>query len=107
VHNGVVTLDVLANYDHANALRLGYPVAVVVVQGALRVELFLDGRTTLSVSGGPAAPVAGARGVIAIAATRITAVLPAVFPTTGSATVTLEASFDGTVLRSNAAEVSW
>jgi len=107
VHDGVITLDVVANYDSANALRLGYPIAVVVVQDTRRAELFLDGRTTLSVNNGPAMPVTGARGVISIAPTHLAAVLPQGFAVPGNATVSLEATFDGTTLHSNAVQVSW
>ena len=107
LHAGVVTLEVVANYDHSNALRLGYPVALVVLQGARRAELFLDGRTTLSLNAGPPLPVSGARGVISIAPTRIAAVLPAGFDIPGTATVSLEATFDGDTLHSNAVQVAW
>ncbi len=103
----VVTLVVTANYDHANALRLGYPVAVVVTQGTQRAQFFLDGRSTLSVGGGPAMPLPAARGVVAIAPTAITVALPPDFTAARAATVALEADFSRTALHSNSVEVSW
>jgi hypothetical protein len=106
VNENVVTLEIRANYDYPQAMRLGYPVVVVATQGNLRTDLFLDGRVTLS-SGGPATPLPNAAGVVAIAPTRITAVLPSDFTAGGSASVRLEATFDGNVLRTNGVEVQW
>ncbi len=57
--------------------------------------------------GGPATPLPGAPGVVAIAPTRISAVLPPNFTPPGLATVRLEAAFDGDTLRSNSVEVRW
>ena len=107
VDDGVVTLQVVANYDYDNAMRLGYPVAVVVTQGEKRADLFLDGRVTTPTGGGSGLPAPGAPGVVAIAPTRISAVLPPTLAGAGAATVRLEGTFDGDTLRSNAVEVRW
>jgi hypothetical protein len=107
VEDGVVTVRVVANYDHGNAVRLGYPLAVVVTQAAERAQLFLDGRVTVGSGAAPPAARPGAPGVIAVAPTRITAVLPPAFAAAGAATVRLEAEYEGGVLRSNAVEVGW
>lgn len=107
VDGGVVTLQVTGNFDRDDALRLGYPLAVVVVEGSSEARLFLDGRVTVASGGGPAASVPGAPGVVAIAQTRISAVLPSGFAAAGAADVRLEASFDGDILRSNTVGVEW
>lgn len=107
VESGVVTVQVVANYDHDNAVRLGYPLAIVVTQGIERAQLFLDGRVTVASGGAAPVPLAGAPGVIAFAPTRISAVLPPGFAPAGAAAVRLEADFDGGTLRSNAVQVVW
>jgi hypothetical protein len=107
VHAGVVTIEATGNFDLGNYLRLGYPVEVVVTQDSTVARLGLDGSVTLAVGGGPASPLPGAPGIIAIAPGTLTGVLPAAFGTTGSAAVRLEATFDGTPLASNTVEVQW
>jgi hypothetical protein len=107
VEGGVVTLQVTGNFDRDDALRLGYPIAVVVAQGNSEARLFLDGRVTVASGGGPATPVPNAPGVVAIAPTRISAVLPPAFGAAGSADVRLEASFGSDALRSNTVGVAW
>jgi hypothetical protein len=104
---GLVTLEIRANFAYSDVTRLGYPLAVVAAQGTSSAQLFLDGRVTLANSGGPATPLDGAPGIVAIAPTRISAVLPPGFTAAGSATVRLEATFDGDTLRSNSVEVRW
>lgn len=105
--DGTVTLIVVGNYDHQDVVRLGYPVTIVVTAGSTVARLGLDGTVTVAVGANPPAPVPGAPGVIGIAPDRLTAVLPAAVLPAGNASVRLEASFDGSVLRSNAAQVTW
>ena len=105
--SGVVTLQVTGNFDRDDAIRLGYPLAVVVVEGGSEARLFLDGRVTVASGGGPATSVPAAPGVVAIAPSRISAVLPPGFAAASAADVRLEASFDGDVLRSNTVGVAW
>jgi hypothetical protein len=45
--------------------------------------------------------------VVSISPARITAVLPPGFAATGAARISLEATYDGTTLHSNAVEVQW
>ncbi len=106
-NDGAVTLVVTANYDHQNVVRLGYPVTIVVTAGTTVARLGLDGSVTVAVGADPPAPVPGAPGVIAIAPERLTAVLPPALVPAGGASVRLEADYDGELLRSNAAEVTW
>lgn len=106
-NDGAVTLVLIANYDHQNVVRLGYPVTIVVTAGATVARLGLDGSVTVAVGVDPPAPVPGAPGVIAIAPERLTAVLPPALVSAGSASVRLEADYDGELLRSNAVEVAW
>ena len=106
-NDGAVTLVVTANYDHQNVVRLGYPVTIVVTAGTTVARLGLDGSVTVAVGAAPPAPVPGAPGVIAIAPERLTAVVPPALVPAGSASVRLEADYDGELLRSNAAEVAW
>jgi hypothetical protein len=106
-NDGAVTLALTANYDHQNVVRLGYPVTVVVTAGTTVARLGLDGSVTVAVGADPPAPVPGAPGVIAIAPERLTAVLPPALVAAGSASVRLEADYDGELLRSNAVEVAW
>ncbi|MCC6849128.1 MAG: hypothetical protein IT294_11565 [Deltaproteobacteria bacterium] len=107
VDEGAVTLIVTANYDHQNVVRLGYPVTIVVTAGATVARLGLDGVVTVEVPPDPPAPVPGAPGVVAIAPERLTAVLPPALASAGAASVRLEADYDGELLRSNAAPVTW
>ena len=107
VDDGAVTLTVIGNYDHANVVRLGYPVTVVVTAGTSVARLGLDGSVTVAVGANPPASVPDARGVVAIAPDRITAMLPPALASAGAATVRLEADYDGDLLRSNAATVTW
>ena len=102
-----VTLIVVGNYDHQDVVRLGYPVTIVVTAGSTVARLGLDGTVTVAVGASPPAPVPSAPGVIGIAPERLTAVLPAAIVPAGAASVRLEASFEGKVLRSNAAQVTW
>lgn len=106
-NDGAVTLTLTANYDHQNVVRLGYPVTIVVTAGTTVARLGLDGSVTVAVGANPPAPVPGAPGVIAIAPERVTAVLPPALVPAGSASVRLEADYDGDLLRSNAVEVAW
>jgi hypothetical protein len=106
-NDGVVTLVVIGNYDHVNVVRLGYPVTIVVTQGATVARLGLDGSVTVAVGANPPAAVLGAPGVVAIAPECLTAVLPPALVPAGTATVRLEANYDHGLLRSNAAEVTW
>ena len=106
-NDGAVTLVVVGNYDHQDVVRLGYPVTVVVTAGGTVARLGLDGSVTVAVGAGPPAPVPGAPGVIGIAPDRLTAVLPPALASAQAASVRLEADFGGTLLRSNAAEVTW
>lgn len=106
-NDGAVTLVVMGNYDHVNVVRLGYPVTIVVTAGTTVARLGLDGSVTVAVGANPPAPVPGAPGVVAIAPERLTAVLPPALVPAGAATVRLEADYDGGLLRSNAAEVTW
>lgn len=106
-NDGAVTLVLTANYDHQNVVRLGYPVTIVVTAGTTVARLGLDGSVTVAVGTDPPAPVPGAPGVIAIAPERLTAVLPPALVAAGSASVRLEADYDGEILRSNAVEVAW
>lgn len=108
VEDGVVTVDVLANFEYGNYTRLGYPVEVVISQGPTIARLNLDGTVTVAVGGGAPVSDPSAPGVIAIAPESLTVVLPAVVAAGGSsATLQLEATFDGTTLNSNAVEVTW
>ena len=107
VHTGVVTIEAVGNFDLGNYLRLGYPVAVVVTRDATVARLGLDGSVTLAVGGGPAGPVAGAPGIVAIAPGTLTGVLPAELGAAGAAAVRLEATFDDTLLTSNTVAVQW
>jgi hypothetical protein len=106
-NDGAVTLVVTGNYDHMNVIRLGYPVTIVVTAGTVVARLGLDGSVTVAVDANPPAPVPGAPGVVAIAPDHLTAVLPPALVSAGVATVRLEADYDGGLLRSNAAEVTW
>jgi len=106
-NDGAVTLVVTGNYDHANVVRLGYPVTIVVSTGTTVARLGLDGSVTVALGANPPAPVPGAPGVVAIAPERLTAMLPPALVSAGTAMVRLEADYDGTLLRSNAAEVTW
>ena len=105
--DGAVTLVVTGNYDHVDVVRLGYPVTIVVTAGSTVARLGLDGSVTVALGANPPAPVPGALGVVAIAPERLTAVLPPALVPAGTATVRLEADYDGGLLRSNAAEVTW
>ena len=105
--DGVVSLVVLGNYDHQDVVRLGYPVTIVVTAGSTVARLGIDGSVTVADGANPPAPVAGAPGVIGIAPDRLTAVLPPTVAPVGTATVRLEASFEGNLLRSNAVGVTW
>lgn len=111
---GVVSVEILGNFDYDNAVRLGYPLSILVTQGATMARLLFDGRvgtgdawTNLS----PPADVPGAPGVIAIGPERLTVVLPPSFTAGSPATLRLEALFviEGatTSIRSNAVEVAW
>lgn len=106
-NDGTVTLVVVANYDHQDVVRLGYPVTIVVTAGTLVARLGLDGTVTVADGANPPAAVPGAPGVIGIAPDRLTAVLPPALASAGTASVRLEADFDNGVLRSNAAQVTW
>jgi hypothetical protein len=106
-NDGAVTLAVVGNYDHQNVVRLGYPVTIVVTAGTTVARLGLDGSVTVAVGAGSPAPVPGAAGVVGIAPDRLTAVLPPALVAAHAASVRLEADYDGTLLRSNAAEVTW
>jgi len=106
-NDGVATLEVRGNYDHQDVVRLGYPVTIVVTAGTTVARLGLDGTVTVAVGADPAAPVPGAPGVVGIAPDHLTAVLPPALAGAGAATVRLEAVFEGTLLRSNAVEVTW
>lgn len=114
----VVTLEIIGNFDYSNAVRLGYPVAVVVRQGLLVAWLYLDGSLTMgdpwwmipgATPEGPASP--GSAGIIAIEPNRIAAVLPPEFTDGRAANVRLAAhfSFQGTLydVQSNEVDVSW
>ena len=105
--DGAVTLVVTGNYDHVDVVRLGYPVTIVVTAGSTVARLGLDGSVTVAVGADPPAPVPGAPGVVAIAPDHLTAVLPPALVPAGTATVRLEADYDGGLLRSNAAGVTW
>jgi hypothetical protein len=107
VNDGTVTLVVLGNYDHQDVVRLGYPVTIVVTAGTTVARLGLDGTVTVAVGADPPAAVPGAPGVIGIAPDRLAAVLPPALVPAAAASVRLEADFDGTTLRSNAAQVTW
>jgi hypothetical protein len=107
VDAGAVTLELLANFDYGNFLRLGYPIEIVVTQAASTARLGLTGGVTLASGGGAPAPVPDAPGVVAIAPSRLTAVLPSDLTAGGSASVVLEATFDGATLRSNTVQVQW
>jgi hypothetical protein len=111
---GVVSVEILGNFDYDNAVRLGYPLSVLVTQGTSMARMLFDGRvgtgdawTDLS----PPAETPGAPGVIAIGPERLTVVLPSSFTPGGTAALRLEALFviDGntTSIRSNAVEVTW
>jgi hypothetical protein len=107
VEDGVVTLEVLGNFDHGNFVRLGYPLELVVAAGGAVARLGLDGGVLVAAGGEPAVPLPDAPGVVAIGRERLSAVLPPVLEPAGTATVRLEADFDGTRLRSNAVTVRW
>jgi hypothetical protein len=106
VHAGVVTIEATGNFDFGNYQRLGYPIELVVTQGATVARLNLDGTVTLA-EGGPATPLSGAPGIVAITPDTLTGVLPPELGTAGSALVRLEATFDGQVLGSNTVPVQW
>ena len=106
-NDGAVTLVVTGNYDHANVVRLGYPVTIVVSTGTTVARLDLDGSVTVALGANPPALVPGALGVVAIAPERLTAMLPPALVSAGTAMVRLEADYDGQLLRSNTAEVTW
>ena len=106
-NDGTVTLVVIGNYDHQNVVRLGYPVTIVVTADSTVARLGLDGSVTVAVGADPPTPVPGAAGVIGIAPDRLTAVLPTALVAAGAASVRLEADYDGTLLFSNAAGVTW
>lgn len=112
--DGVVTVEVVGNFDYDNAVRLGYPLSVLVTRGTTMARMLMDGRvgtgdawTNLD----PPSGVPGAPGVIAIGPERLTVVLPPALSAPGVVTLRLEALFviDGstTSIRSNAVEVSW
>jgi hypothetical protein len=107
VEDGTVTLDVTANYDYGDVVRLGYPVTIVVTTADAVARLALDGSVTLASGGGAPTPVPAARGVVAIAPDHLTAVLSPTLTAAGTATVRLEATFDHSTLRSNSVEVQW
>lgn len=106
-NDGTVTLVVVANYDHQDVVRLGYPITIVVTAGTTVARLGLDGSVTVADGANPPAAVPGAPGVIGIAPDRLTAVVPPALVPAGAASVRLEADFDHGVLRSNAAQVTW
>jgi hypothetical protein len=106
-NDGVVTLVVTGNYDHMNVVRLGYPVTIIVTAGGTVARLGLDGSVTVAVGADPPTAVPGAPGVVGIAPDHLTAVVPPALVAVGAATVRLEADFEGTLLRSNAAGVTW
>ena len=108
IEDGVVTVEILANFDYGNYTRLGYPIELVLTQGTTEARLHLDGTVTVAVGGGAPVPDPSALGVIAIASESLTAVLPTAIATGGtSATLQIEATFDETTLNSNAIEVTW
>lgn len=107
VQDGAVNLEVSGNYDYGNVVRLGYPFVIVVTTSNAVARLALDGSVTLATGGGAPAPVAGARGVVAITPDRLIAALPPSLTAAGAATVQLEASFDGKTLLSNTVGVQW
>jgi hypothetical protein len=88
-------------------VRLGYPVTIVVSTGTTVARLGLDGSVTVALGANPPAPVPGALGVVAIAPERLTAMLPPALVSAGTAMVRLEADYDGQLLRSNTAAVTW
>jgi hypothetical protein len=100
-----LTLDVTANYDYGDVVRLGYPLAVVVTAGTTVTRLYADGSATVANGGGPPQPLAGVPGVVGLEPTRIQAALPAPAGTTAS--LRLEAAFDGKTLQSNAVAITW
>ena len=106
-NDGTVTLVVIGNYDHQDVVRLGYPVTIVVTAGTTVARLGLDGTVTVAVGANPPATVPGAPGVVGIAPDRLTAVLPSALVPAGAASIRLEADYDGNLLRSNAAQVTW
>lgn len=106
VADGTVTLDVAANYDYGDVVRLGYPVTIVVTTTDAVARLALDGSVTLASGGGTPVSVPNAPGVVAIAPDHLTAVLPPALTAAGSAMVRLEATF-GQQLRSNTVEAQW
>ena len=108
VEDGVITVEVLTNFEYGNYTRLGYPIEVVLTQGTTEARLNLDGTVTVAVGGGAPTPDSGALGVIAIERESLTVVLPGAIATGGtSATLQLEATFDDTTLSSNAVGVAW
>ena len=107
VDSGVVTLEVFGSFDYADAIRLGYPLAIVVTQNDTVARLSLDGTVTVATGPNPPAPVPSARGVVAIAPQRLSAALPPEFTAGGQAAVRLEATYEGNPLRSNSVPVQW
>ena len=114
VEQGVVTIEIVGNFDYDNAVRLGYPLSVLVTRGATIARMLIDGRvgnsdvwTNLKDPTG----IPGAPGVVAMGPERLTVVLPPELCTPGIVTLRLEALFviDGstTSIRSNAVEVAW
>lgn len=106
VDEGVVTLTVTANFSYGDVVRLGYPLAVVVTDGTTVASLYVDGTATLATGGGAPQPRPDA-GIVAIAPSYLTAVLPAAVTASRSVGVRLEASFGGHALRSNTVPVQW
>jgi hypothetical protein len=106
VEDGVVTLAVAGNFDFANLVRLGYPVAVVLTAGHATARVPVGGTVVVT---GPAGATAlpAERGVVVLGSDRLHVVVPAPLVPAGRARVRLEGVFDGQPLVSNTVEATW
>lgn len=96
---GRVTLKLEGSFSFADALQLGLPINLIIVQGSLKARLDLAGNVFTSAAGG-AEQAAPGPGVVGIGEREITLVLPSGFAA-GNATAQVVATYDGQQIASN------